>query len=129
MVDTVAAGNSIVRNPDSLDEALFQYQEHEFRMISGKYQYAKEQAKWTPAMAEEMDEVTRLGVTRSYSPRRPPTNPRRRGLPYRPNGKEEILRELWRDIDKGRMFICGARCDQWGTRRDRRNTIYTGTKT
>ena len=107
LVDVVTAGNALVLRTGNLDDALFQYQEHEFRKLFGQHQYVLEQSEWIPSVAEEMSEVLRVGVTASYS-RPPPASPRRRCLPYRSKDTIEIMQKLWQDIKKGRMFGCGS---------------------
>ena len=101
------AGNNLIQEAGGLDQAQFQFQEHEFRKLTDQYEYVKGQSQWIPTLAEEMMEIMRIGANASYA-RPPPEPPRRRGLPYRTKDSEEILCKMRNDIKKGRMFVCGA---------------------
>ena len=105
--DVVAAGNALVKSAGSLDGALCQSQEHEFRKQEEQLEFVRDNARWIPSVAEEMMEVLRVGVTASYS-RPSPSLPRRKGLPYRSKDAEGVLQNLRPDVSKGRIFVCGS---------------------
>ena len=47
----VATGNELSMNDGGSDEAIYQFQEHEFRKLTNQYQYIEEQGKWAPSVA------------------------------------------------------------------------------
>ena len=105
--DIVMAGNTLAQLTGGLDGALFQFQEHEFRLLQPQLDYISDNQKWIPQLSEEMMETMRIGVTASYT-LPPPCAPRRRGFPYRGGDALEIIQKLWPEISKGGMFICGT---------------------
>ena len=110
LIDIVEAGNVLVQKAGNLDNAMCQFQEHEFRKMLDQHQYVLGKAQWIPAVDEEMDEVLRIWVAASYT-RPHPTAPRRRGLPYRAEDTEEILRKL-RSAIKGSYLFLRTECDR-----------------
>ena len=103
--EAVEAGDALVRTAGSLDEALCHFQEPEFHKMEPQWEFTRENSSWVEEYAEEMMEEMRIGVTASYM-RPPPAAPRRRGLPYKEDDTLELMEGLWKDISKGRMFMC-----------------------
>ena len=76
----VKAGNAAVHTSGGMGDALFQFQEHEFRPVQPQFDYIQENQHWIPQLADEMLETMRVGVTASYT--RPPTsNSQTKGVP------------------------------------------------
>ena len=109
VVDIVHSGNRLVETAGSLDKALCLFQEVEFRKLAPQREYIRQNSSWAPHLAEEMEEIMRIGVTANYQ-RPPPVSPRRKGFHYKDKETLEFIEKLWPDIRKGRMFICGADC-------------------
>ena len=76
--DIVNAGNAAVHTAGGLDEALFQFQEHEFRLLQPQFDYIRENQQWIPQLADEMLETMRVGVTANYTRPRPVRAPAKR---------------------------------------------------
>ena len=103
--EAVEAGDALVKAAGSLDEALYHFQEPEFRKLAPQCEFIRDNKMWIEEYAEEMMEEMRIGATASYM-RPPPVTPRRRGLPYKEDDSLELMQGLWKDITKGRMFMC-----------------------
>ena len=94
-----------MRAAGSLDEALCHFQEPEFRKMEPQCEFIRENSSRIEEYAGEMMEEMRIGVTATYM-RPPPATPRGRGLPYKEDDTLELMAGLWKDISKGRMFMC-----------------------
>ena len=70
MRDVVKAGNALVHLTRGLEDALFSFQEHEFRLLEPQIAYIKDNQRWIPQLSEEMIEAMRVVATASYT--RPP---------------------------------------------------------
>ena len=101
--DLAACGNRLVESTGSLDLALMAFQEVEFRKLKPQRDYINQNRTWIPQLADEMEEIMRIGVTATYN-RPAPAHPCRKGLPYKDKDTLEIVEKLWSDIKKGRIF-------------------------
>ena len=61
----------------------------------------------SPDLGEKLKEVHRIGVQPIFRGETP-HGERERGLPYARHQSKEIAEKLWKDVSKGRMFMCSA---------------------
>ena len=101
--EAVDMGNKLVASTGSLDTALKAFREVEFRELSMQRGYINQNRSWIPHLADEMEEIMRIGVTATYH-RPPPVYPRRRGLPYKDKDTLELIEKLWPDVKKGEFL-------------------------
>ena len=74
MKDIAEAGDAVVQAAGGLGDALFQFQEHEFRTLQPQFNYTRENRQWIPRLSDEMLETMRVGVAANYT--RPQPNRR-----------------------------------------------------